>query len=150
MTYFYWYPSAQSSSFTYRCYVFSLQRSEPWKELIQSLFTLKLGVFMTCSSWLVLFGVVQLVYGKPIWQMSINLLVKLCLVVVRLVLILLAYEFIVMKFPQYIKDVVTCELCNTFPTATDEVRIGLYVLLQFAELVYENCLLPSILLKILI
>lgn len=130
MTYFHWYPSAPASSLTYRCYVFASQRSEPWKELIQSLFTFKLGVLMTCSTWLVIFAVVQFVYNKPVWQMSVDMLVKAISVIVRIILVLLAYEFMVMKFPLYIREVVVSELCSTMSIASEEVSLFIPIWLK--------------------
>lgn len=122
MSYFYWYPNAPTSTLTYRCYRFAIQHSDPWKELIQSLFSLKLGVFMTGSCWLAIAATVQLVYYKPIWQLSMNLLARTTSTMSKVVLLLLAYEFVVSKFPQYIREVVISELCATSSIWSDEVR----------------------------
>ena len=127
-----WYSNAPATTLAHRCYWFTWSRSELWKELIQSLFTIKLGVFMTMSSWLTLIAIIQLVSRKPIWDLWLDILINILTVVSKILMIFISYEFIVMKFPEYVKEVLISEMCVSFPTTPNEVSLYIpYACLEY-------------------
>ena len=126
-----WYSNAPATTLAHRCYWFTWSRSELWKELIQSLFTIKLGVFMTMSSWLTLIAIIQLVSRKPIWDLWLDILVNILTVASKILMIFISYEFIVMKFPEYVKEVLISEMCVSFPMTPNEV--SLYIRYAYLE-----------------
>jgi len=126
--------AGSSSSCVYHCYNFTLKKCEILEELFLSLFTFKFGIFMTLSSWIVLAATIQIVKCRPIWLLWIDLCVNIITALSRFLLILTAYEFIVMKFPQYIQDMVVEEVCGSFPLASNEVSCYMLSFCEYANL----------------
>lgn len=119
--YAFWNPIKPAPSLAYSCYRFTLSRSKVIQELVLSLFSLRLGVFMFLSSWLILLGSIQLLFKQMIWNVWSNILYKGLNALGKVLLAMIVYEFIIMKFPHYIKDVMTMELCVAFPYTPNEV-----------------------------
>lgn len=117
-----WYSSDPNTSILFRCYSFSVLRSEAWKEMLLSLFTARLGLIMSLSAWFVLLATTQIIIGRPFWNAWLEFVVLMSKLLMKLAVALVSYEFIIMKFPQYIMEVVTAELCTILPMTPNEVR----------------------------
>ena len=78
---------------------------------------------MTMSSWLTLIAIIQLVSRKPIWDLWLDILITILTVVSKILMIFISYEFIVMKFPEYVKEVLISEMCVSFPMTPNEVSL---------------------------
>lgn len=119
--YTFWAPIQPAPSLAYRCYKFALSRSEVIQELVLSLFSFRLGVFMFLSSWLILLGSLQLLFKRMIWNVWTEFLLMGLVLLGKILLAMIMYEFIIMKFPNYVKEVLTMELCVAFPYTPNEV-----------------------------
>ena len=86
---------------------------------------------MTMSSWLTLIAIIQLVSRKPIWDLWLDILINILTVVSKILMIFISYEFIVMKFPEYVKEVLISEMCVSFPMTPNEVC--LYIRYAYLE-----------------
>lgn len=76
---------------------------------------------MTLSSWITLVAVIQLVSHKPIWDLWLDIIVNVLTILSKILMVFVSYEFIVMKFPEYVKDVLTSEMCVSYPMTPNEV-----------------------------
>lgn len=115
--------------YLYKCYGFTSMRSEPWREMIQSLFSPRFGVIMTLSAWLILIGTLQFLYKRAICYLWLDIVTAVIKFVSRIILGFMAYEFIVIKFPLYVRDMVTSELCYLFPYTSNEVSTNMLLVL---------------------
>ena len=130
MLYFDWYNHYWISDWgtccnvAQRCFRFTL-RSPVWTETIYSLCTTRLGLCMSFSSWLVLLGSIQILWGRPVWHVWVSLTLTVLRGTARIVGAAIAFEFIIMKFPIYIKDSLLTEMCQlrVLTTNTKEVRL---------------------------
>lgn len=64
---------------------------------------------------------IQFTYGKPIWDVGLDIVMAILTVLSKLMMIFVSYEFIVMKFPVYVKEVLISEMCLNFPLTPNEV-----------------------------
>lgn len=112
-----WYYSSSDNKL-HQCYN-SLTTSYSHNAVI-SLFTFDLpGLFMIVSLVLVLSATFQIVYDKHILLLGADWFIAGGSVVSKMLLILVAHDFITLKFPQYTKEVVSLTMDTSISTSSE-------------------------------